>query len=99
MDILFKECFENIPFGDKDDNGKQNKELTKNKMYKRIEELYNCHVSPIKNGFTIIEKSITLTYKDVYDAFMYALNSVYNSTKIATINLYLEYCNHFFEIE
>ena len=29
MDILFKECFENIPFGDKDDNGKQNKELTK----------------------------------------------------------------------
>ncbi len=48
MDILFTKYFENIPFGDKDDNGKQNKELTKNKMYKRIEQLYNCHILPIK---------------------------------------------------
>lgn len=56
MDILFTKYFENIPFGDKDDNGKQNKELTKNKMYKRIEQLYNCHILPIKKWFAIIEK-------------------------------------------
>lgn len=43
-------------------------------------------------------KSIAVTYDDVYDAFMCVLNKVCNSTKIATINLYLEYCNYLFEI-